>query len=71
MSITLKEYQQRRRDLMNHMGPNSIAILSAATPILRNGDSEYRYRQNSDLYYLTGFNEAHSLLVLIPGREKG
>jgi Xaa-Pro aminopeptidase len=71
MPIALKEYQQRRRDLMNHMEPNSIAILSSATPILRNGDSEYRYRQNSDLHYLTGFNEAHSILVLIPGREKG
>jgi Xaa-Pro aminopeptidase len=71
MPITLKEYQQRRKDLMNHMEPNSIAILASANPILRNGDSEYRYRQSSDLYYLSGFNEAHSVLVLIPGREQG
>lgn len=71
MSISLKEFQQRRKDLINQMGPGSIAILAAATPILRNGDSEYRYRQNSDMYYLSGFGEAHSVLVLIPGREKG
>jgi Xaa-Pro aminopeptidase len=71
MPILLKEYQQRRQDLMNHMEPNSIAILASANPILRNGDSEYRFRQSSDLYYLTGFNEAHSVLVLIPGREQG
>lgn len=71
MPIPLKEYQQRRQELMNHMADNSIAIIASAHPILRNGDSEYRYRQNSDLHYLTGFNEAHSVLVLVPGREQG
>jgi Xaa-Pro aminopeptidase len=71
MAIALKEFQQRRRDLINHLEPNSIAILAAANPVLRNGDSDYRYRQNSDMYYLTGFAEAHAVLVLIPGRENG
>ena len=71
MAITQKEFHQRRMELMNHMESNSIAILAAANPILRNGDSEYRYRQNSDMYYLTGFSEANSVLVLVPGREKG
>ena len=71
MPILLKEYQQRRQDLINHMEPNSIAILASANPLLRNGDSEYRFRQSSDLHYLTGFDEAHAVLVLIPGREKG
>jgi Xaa-Pro aminopeptidase len=71
MPISLKEYQQRRQDLINHMEPNSIAILASANPLLRNGDSEYRFRQSSDLHYLTGFDEAHAVLVLIPGREKG
>ena len=71
MPILLKEYQQRRQDLINHMEPNSIAILASANPLLRNGDSEYRFRQSSDLHYLTGFDEARAVLVLIPGREKG
>jgi Xaa-Pro aminopeptidase len=71
MPITQKEFQQRRQDLMNHMEPNSIAILASANGILRNGDSEFRFRQSSDLYYLTGFQEAHSVLVLIPGRAQG
>src|SRR5690606_28952349 len=69
--IALKEFVQRRKDLINHLEPNSIAILASANPVLRNGDSDYRYRQNSDLYYLTGFAEAHAVLVLIPGRENG
>src|SRR5690606_25558242 len=71
MPISLQDIQQRRRDLMNHMEPASIAIVPAANPVLRNGDSDYRYRQSSDLYYLTGFTEAHSVLVLVPGRARG
>jgi Xaa-Pro aminopeptidase len=71
MPITLKEYQQRRQELMNQMAPASIAIIASASTALRNGDSDYRYRQSSDLYYLTGFTEPHSVLVLIPGREQG
>jgi Xaa-Pro aminopeptidase len=71
MPISQKEFQQRRQELMNHMESNSIAILASANGILRNGDSEFRFRQNSDMYYLTGFAEAQSVLVLIPGREQG
>ncbi len=71
MPITQKEFKQRRLDLMNHMESNSIAILASANAVLRNGDTEYRYRQSSDLHYLTGFNEAYSVLVLIPGRAQG
>ena len=71
MPISQKEFQQRRKDLMNHMEPNSIAILASANGILRNGDSEFRFRQSSDLYYLTGFNEPQSVLVLVPGRAQG
>ena len=71
MPISQKEFQQRRQDLMNHMEPNSIAILASANTFLRNGDSEYRFRQSSDLYYLSGFAEPQSVLVLVPGREQG
>lgn len=71
MSIKKSEFIKRRKDLMAHMEPDSIAILSAAKPALRNGDADYAYRQNSDFYYLTGFAEANAVLVLIPGRENG
>lgn len=71
MSIKKSEFIKRRKDLMAHMEPDSIAILAAARPALRNGDADYAYRQNSDFYYLSGFAEADAVLVLIPGREKG
>lgn len=71
MNMKKNEFIKRRQELMAQMEPNSIAILSAAKPVLRNGDADYPYRQNSDFYYLTGHKEPGSVLVLIPGRDKG
>src|ERR1700727_1477220 len=62
------EFARRRSQLMRLMGSDSIAILPAAPPRQRNNDVEYNYRQDSDFYYLTGFNEPEAVAVLIPGR---
>ena len=66
-----KEFSERRRRLMELMGDNCIAVLPSAEVAIRNGGTEYAYRQDSDLLYLTGFLEPHSVLVLMPGRENG
>jgi len=65
------EFARRRQALMNMMGSGSIAILPAAPHYHRNRDTEYRYRQDSDFYYLTGFPEPEAVLCLIPGRAAG
>ncbi len=69
--ISLDEYALRRQRIMEYMEPDSVAIVVAAPETLRNGDSHYPYRQNSDFYYLTGFSEPEAVALLIPGREKG
>jgi len=69
--IKMTEYAKRRNTLMQKIGPNGIVILPAANELLRNGDAFYPYRQNSDFYYLTGFNEPESVLVLAPKRKQG
>lgn len=56
---------------MAHMEPNSIAIVPAAEHVLRNRDVEFPFRQDSDFWYLTGFDEPDAVLVLIPGRRQG
>jgi Xaa-Pro aminopeptidase len=56
---------------MGLMSQDSIAVVPAAPGRIRNRDSEYLYRQDSDFYYLTGYNEPDALLVLCPGREHG
>ncbi len=65
--ITQKEYQMRRRELARRLPPDSIAVIPAASELLRNGDSHYRFRQDSDFYYLTGFSEPDALLLISAG----
>lgn len=69
--ISLQDFSCRRDDLMSMMEPNSIAILPSATLMTRNSDVEYKFRQDSDFHYLTGFDEPESVFVLMPGREHG
>ncbi|MEM6640435.1 MAG: aminopeptidase P N-terminal domain-containing protein [Pseudomonadota bacterium] len=69
--MKLAEFARRRRQLMRLMGENSIAILPAAPERRRNRDVFYPYRQDSDFYYVTGFDEPRSVAVLVPGRAGG
>lgn len=69
--IRTSEYVRRRRQLMKLAGEDAILILPAAAERIRNRDSTYPYRQDSDFWYLSGFNEPEAVLVLIPGRSHG
>ncbi len=69
--ITKQEFAQRRKRLLKQMTKDSIAIIAAAAEVHRNADTEYKYRQNSDFYYLTGFKEPQAVAVFIPGRKEG
>ena len=60
------EYQLRRDVLLAKMG-EGIAIVHTAPEVIRNRDSHYPYRFDSYFYYLTGFKEPESVLVLIAG----
>lgn len=71
MSITKQEFARRRKNLMELLEPGSIAIIPSARMLTRSRDSEYPFRQDSDFYYLTGFDEPDAVLALLPGREAG
>ena len=66
-----QEYKRRRKQLMQSMGENTVAILPAALVRIRNRDAEFQFRQDSDFHYLTGFDEPEAVAVLVPGREHG
>lgn len=63
-------YAARRKQLMERMGPKTVALIGSSRLMLRNGDADYRFRQRSDLWFLTGFVEPESLAVIAPGREQ-
>lgn len=69
--ISRAEFARRRRELMDLMGNNSIAILPSARELVRSRDTHFAFRQDSDFHYLTGFPEPEAVLVLLPGREHG
>ncbi len=69
--VAQKEFARRRRELMALIEPGSIAIVASANRATRNSDVEFRFRQDSDFFYLTGFRESESVFVLVPGREHG
>jgi Xaa-Pro aminopeptidase len=69
--IDRKEFARRRKQLMRIVGSDGICIIPAAPERLRNNDSHYPYRQDSDFHYLTGFAEPEAVLALIPGRAHG
>lgn len=62
-------YQQRRQTLLAQLPANSVAILTAAHEQTRSRDTEYLFRQHSDFWYYTGFNEPEALLLLIKDQQ--
>jgi Xaa-Pro aminopeptidase len=56
-------YAERRQRFLEAIGPG-VAVFPSASPAIRNQDVEFPYRQDSDFYYLTGFEEPHSVLLL-------
>ncbi len=65
MGISAQEYQQRREQLMSKIGGGTAIFRSAPMAVMHN-DVEYIYRQDSDFYYLTGFNEPEAVAVFAP-----
>lgn len=65
----MTEYAQRREQVMTKIGKGTAIFRSAPTAVMHN-DVEYNFRQDSDFFYLTGFNEAEAVAVLAPHHEE-
>ncbi len=59
----------RLTEFMSRMEANSVAIFFSAPEILRNADTDYEFRQDSDFYALTGLNEPESVAVISPNHD--
>ena len=62
-------HESKRKEFMRRI-ESGIAIFPSALPALRTHDVEYQYRQDSNFYYLTGFEEPGSICVLAPGHPE-
>ena len=61
-------YAKRRRQLAAKLDKDTVAVLRADHDKLRNGDTLYPFRQNSNFYYLCGINEPDLVMVLLIGK---
>ena len=69
--ITALEYSQRRSRLASLLPRNGIAVLAAAELKYRSGAVFYEFRQESNFFYLTGFNEPEAVAVIARGEVEG
>ncbi len=69
--IESNEFRKRRKQIAKIIGHDSIAIIAAKGTCIRNGDAEYKYRPDSNFYYLSGCHEPNSLMVICPESDEG
>lgn len=55
-----------RKRLVNLLKPGSVAVFNSNDIMPTNADGTLGYRQNSDLYYLTGIHQEESMLIVCP-----
>jgi Xaa-Pro aminopeptidase len=63
------DLKARRARVMEKLGPDAVLILWSAPPQRYSLDIDYEYRQDSNLYYLTGLTQENTILVLMPGNK--
>ena len=56
-------------EFMRRMSPRSVAIIPGAREATRSNDTNYRFRQDSDFFYLTGFEEPDAIAVVKPSED--
>ncbi|KAF8211671.1 peptidase M24 [Mycena galopus ATCC 62051] len=62
--FSAQEYETRRRNLMESLPDSSIVVSVAGTIKYMSGQIFYKFRQASDFWYLTGFDEPNSAVIL-------
>ena len=62
--------REQLKRFIDQMEENSVAIIPAAHEARRSYDTEYRFRQDSDFWYLTGFPEPDAIAVVTKGGKR-
>ncbi|CAK6688075.1 MAG: aminopeptidase P N-terminal domain-containing protein [Prochlorococcaceae cyanobacterium MAG_34] len=63
-------FAQRRQRFFAQLG-EAAAVIPAAALVTHHADCEWPFRQNSDFWYLTGFDEPEAVALFLPHRPEG
>lgn len=66
LPLNAEIFIQNRKRFTEKMEKNAIAIFNSNDELPLNGDALYKFKQNSDLYWLTGIEQEDTMLVLFP-----
>src|SRR6476620_2869886 len=58
------------KQFMEAIGPDAVAIIPAAHEMTRSYDTEFKFQQDPDFYYQTGFSEPDAIAVIAPSKKK-
>jgi Xaa-Pro aminopeptidase len=62
--------RQQLKDFIEAIGKDAVAIIPAAHEVTRSYDTEFKFHQDPDFYYLTGFPEPDAIAVIAPANKK-
>ncbi|ALO26977.1 aminopeptidase P family protein [Leptospira borgpetersenii] len=57
-------YRERIAEVQKKLKDGEVLIVFAASHLIRNRDVDYKFRQDSDYYYLTGLDESDGIIIL-------
>src|ERR1700722_12726671 len=60
-------FVKNRERFINELPSNAIAIFVSNDEIPSNGDALFAFKQNSDLFWLSGITQEDSMVILFPG----
>lgn len=66
LPLNPKIFIQNRKRFVEKMDKNSIAIFNSNDELPTNADQLFKFKQNSDLIWLTGIEQEDSMLILFP-----
>ena len=69
--LKVEEFALRRTQFASKMPQNSVAFIKSGEEVTRSNDTEYPFCPNKNFYYLTGFHEPDSLVMLIKYDDAG
>lgn len=62
--------RKQLKDFIEQIGKNAVAIIPAAHEVTKSYDTEFKFHQDPDFYYLTGFPEPDAVAVINPSNKK-
>lgn len=68
--IPADELAARRQRLAEAVGPDALVLLFSPPPAVRNGDVDWPFRQDDELFYLSGVDQPETTLALVPGEAE-